>query len=332
MSLENVWQLHLKNPVIVPGQLHGELDSKRAGAAHVTRIGDRLRMVYWGTGSDGKHRILAAEAPLESPNDWKPLGSLIGCQPEIVHNSTGPGFPFLLPLNERRWLLYFCGWGHTPGKRLPNTTSLAISDDAGKTWRYHDANPILPLDHPYDREATGSLWILNESGRLRMYYTAIARYVPRPEGVMTGHGEVIPEIGIGYAESEDGIRWTKPFDDWVVSPRRFGVEPYEYICSKPSVLVEDCGATKRYTIWVNTFGTAYRVHRLTSHDGIHWEWGARVGPDGELGTGAPGGFDDVQRSYPVMVRHGEICHCWYTGNGFGATGMGYAHAKCASTQ
>ena len=77
-------------------------------------------------------------------------------------------------------------------------------------------------------------------------------------------------------------------------------------------------------MWVNTFGTAYRVHRLGSSDGIHWDWTERYGPDGELAVGDGGSFDDEQRSYPsVVLANGEL-RCWYTGNKFGVTGMGYA--------
>ena len=77
-------------------------------------------------------------------------------------------------------------------------------------------------------------------------------------------------------------------------------------------------------MWVNTFGTAYRVHRLTSPDGLHWQWAKRYGPDGEFGTGDDGTFDDHQRSYPSIVSANEGLRCWFTGNIFGATGMGYA--------
>ncbi len=170
---------------------------------------------------------------------------------------------------------------------------------------------------------TGSVWVFFEEGTFRMYYTAIGHYFERPSGVETGHGDLIPEIGIAYAESQDGIHWEKPFDDLVVRPRGFAVSPYEYICSKPCVVREGDG----YILWVNTFGTAYRVHRLFSADGIHWEWAERVGPDGELGAGEPGAFDDHQRSYPTIVRYGDEYRCWYTGNGFGTGGIGYAVAK-----
>ena len=36
------------NPIIAPGQLHGDLDVKRAGAAHVVRVDDAYQMYYWG--------------------------------------------------------------------------------------------------------------------------------------------------------------------------------------------------------------------------------------------------------------------------------------------
>jgi hypothetical protein len=180
---------------------------------------------------------------------------------------------------------------------------------------------LIPLDRPWDSEGTGSVWVLHDEGRYRMYYTAIGAYGPAPAGVATGHGATVPRIGIGYAESADGLHWHKPLDDLMVEPRGFGVEPWEYIVSKPCVLRQPDG---RYLLWVNTFGTAYRVHRLHSDDGLHWQWLDRVGPDGELGHGPDGVFDSHQRSYPTILRHGDELRCWYTGNGFGGTGIGYA--------
>lgn len=318
------WTIDPENPVIPPGKLHPGLDGTRAGAAHVIETPDGFRMVYWGSTRDGQNHILQADAPFDSPNRWAPRGHpLIGPQPDMVVNCHGPGFPFLLPVADSRCLLYYTGWGERPDGKLPNTTGVAVSDDAGATWAYHGEHPVIPLDRPYDAEGTGSLWVLFEGDRYRMYYTAIGRYFSRPEGVQTGHGDTIPEIGIAYAESADGIHWEKPIDRLMIAPRGFDVEPYEYICSKPCVIK----LGDRYVMWVNTFGTAYRVHRLTSTDGLHWEWGERHGPDGELGVGEEGAFDDRQRSYPTVVSRDGVLHCWFTGNGFGATGMGYAVAN-----
>ena len=314
------WNIPQAEPVIYPGMLHPRFDQARAGAAHVVRLGDKYRMAYWGS-AESRNYILQAETVVDKPNAWQPVSTaLIGPQEDTSHNCTGPSFPFLLPLTTDNWLLYFTGWGRRADGKLPNTTGVAISNDAGKNWHYHSEHPVIPLDKPYDAEGTGSLWILRENGLLRMYYTAIGKYVSRPDGVETGHGDTIPEIGIAYAQSYDGLHWEKPVKNLLVTPRGFGVTPYEYICSKPCVIKEQNG----YTMWVNTFGTAYRVHRLVSEDGLNWQWAKRYGPAGELGIGADGAFDDHQRSYPSMVSSNGKWHCWFTGNGFGATGIGYA--------
>lgn len=319
------WRFGDHNPILAPGLNHDGLVTTFAGAGHVVRKGDGYQMIYWAKDAQGGNHIVRAVASIDQPDVWHADGGpLLSPQPGTEHNHFGPGFPFLLPVDDRRVLLYFCGWGKPrAGGKLPNTTGVAISDDGGRTFRYHDQHPVLPLDRDYDQTGTGSVWVEREGRLLRMWYTAIGAYFNRPEGVKTGHGDVIPRIGIAYAESDDGLTWRKPVDDLVIKPRGFDVEPYEYICSKPAMVRHDDGT---YTMWVNTFGTAYRVHRLTSGDGIRWTWSPRVGPDGELGVGRAGTFDDVQRSYPCILRHGNELRCWYTGNGFGRTGIGYAVA------
>ncbi len=314
------WSFDPDNKVIEPGRLYGDLDARRAGAAHVLRLGDRYWMYYWGTGSDGYHRIFLAESPVDKPNAWTPLGSVLERQPDTDYNHQGPGFPFVLPCEDGPWMMYFCGWGkEREDGKLPNTTGLAFSDDGGRSFYYRHDEPILALDRAWDREGTGSVCVLREEDVFGMYYTSLGTYFDKPQGVQTGHGDVIPRIGVGYAVSEDGIEWTKPLGDLMVSPRGFDTEPYEYICSKPFIVREGAG----YRMWVHTFGTAYRVRSLIGSDGLHWRW-QDSGPEGEFGVGTPGAFDDRQRCYVSVVEHNGEYRCWYTGNGFGATGMGYA--------
>ena len=314
------WQLHGDTPVIAPGALHGDLDAAGAGACHVLQLGDAYRMYYWGRGVAG-NVILMAERPIDDAGAWQPVGGpLLRPQPDVPWNVGGPSFPFVLPVDESTWLMYFGAWGKPRGDgRLPNTTGLAISSDAGLTWRYHGTEPVLPLDRPWDTNGTGSVWVLRDNGAFRMYYTSIGEYFPRPEGVRTGHGDVIPRIGIGYAVSADGVSWEKPHDGLLIEPRGFGTDPYEYISSKPCILRD--GDTWR--MWLSTFGHAYRIRNLTSPDGLLWEWQPSPA-DGDLGIGAPGCFDDHQRSYASVLKIPEGYRLWYTGNGFGSTGMGVA--------
>ena len=310
--------------MIQPGELHGDLDTKRAGAGHVIQVGDTYRMYYWGTGSDGYHHICLAESPIDAPNAWHACGSVLDRQPGTEYNDQGPGFPFVVPLENGPWLMYICGWGmpREDGK-LPNTTGIAFSDDAGKSFYYRHEAPILGTDRPWDSEGTGSVFVRRESEQFQMYYTSIGHYFDKPENVETGHGDVIPRIGVGFATSDDGVNWEKPQDDLMVSPRGFETQPYEYISSKPFLLKEDKG----WRMWLHTFGTAYRVRSLFGCDGLNWEW-QESGIDGEFGIGKKGCFDDQQRCYVSVVKFGDTYRCWYTGNGFGQTGMGYAEGTC----
>jgi len=307
------------NPVIRPGQIHAGLDSRRAGGCHVLDLGDRFRIYYWGGGSSG-NVILAAESPIDTPNAWKPFGGcMLEAQPGTEHNCGGPSFPFVVPIDDRRWHMYFCAWGRPKQDgRLPNTTNLAVSDDAGLTWRYHGRNPIIALDRPWDCEGTGSVAVVRAGPEFRMYYTAIGEYFPRPAGVETGHGDMIPRIGIGLAVSRDGVEWTK-HDGWVVTPRGFDAVPYEYINSKPFVMPDGNG----WRMWISSFGPAYRIQELSSMDGIGWQHLVTCADD-YLAVGQAGAFDAHQRSYASVVSRDGIYHLWYTGNQFGDTGMGHA--------
>ncbi|MCG3147672.1 MAG: hypothetical protein PCFJNLEI_01113 [Verrucomicrobiae bacterium] len=318
------WTFEPRNPVIRPRQLHGEWDLNGTAAGHVLDLGDCYRMYYWGSSRQG-NVILMAESPKDRPNDWRPRGGvLLGRQLETEHNHHGPGFPFVFPVAGNRWHMVYCGWGKPrPDGVIPNTTNLAVSDDAGLTWRYQPPVPMIPLDQAYDQLVTGSVWVVRVGDEFRMYYTALGEYIHAPPGVKTGHGEWIPRIGIGYATSHDGLTWQKPFRDHLIAPRGFDADPYEYINSKPCVIREEDG----WRMFISTFGHAYRVRSLVSADGLHWE---RVpsGPAGDLGVGAPGAFDDHQRSYASVIKEGDRYHLWYTGNRFGATGMGYACGRC----
>jgi len=316
------WKVETSGPVIAPGRLHPAFDARRAGACHIVSTWDHLRMYYWGTGEKG-NVILAAETPADKPNEWTAIGGpLLEAQPDTVHNSGGPSFPFIVQMDEKCWHMYFAAWGDPkPDQKLPNTTNLAISHDAGLTWKYYDANPVIGLDKPWDREGTGSVSVIKHKDELWMYYTAIGEYFHRPDGVKTGHGETIPRIGIGLAVSRDGINWKK-HDGLVLAPRGFGADPYEYINSKPFVLPEENG----FRMWFSSYGFAYRIQEAWSNDGINWQH-CTTKADSYLGTGSSGSFDGIQRSYASVVKKENTYHMWYTGNNFGTTGIGYAVGK-----
>ena len=272
-------------------------------------------MFYWGRG-DRRNVILSAESIWENLNRWKGFGYPL-LEPESKpYNINGPSFPFVVKVDENIFFMYFVGWGKSTEGKIPNTTGLAISKDKGKTWRYYKKNPILKLDKPWDREGTGSVCVIRRKDEFWMYYTAISEYFHRPEGVKTGHGDVIPKICIALAFSKNGVDWEKYGP--ILSPRGFDAEPYEYIVSKPFILEEEWG----YRMWFNSFGQYYRIQEAYSFDGIRFEFTTKK-LDDYFGTGKSGDFDDEQRSYACVVKK-NFYHMWYTGNDFGTAGIGYA--------
>ncbi|MCG3147671.1 MAG: hypothetical protein PCFJNLEI_01112 [Verrucomicrobiae bacterium] len=319
------WSAHARNPVVRPGQLNPPYDSKLAGGACVIAVGDLLRLYYWGGGADGLNYICMAEAGAGNDQQWRGFGAVLSRQADNPFNSTGPAAPMVVPVTDKRWLMYVVGKGVMPRRGYLNDVILcAESTDAGWTWNYLGREPVIPRDRPYDQDGTASMFVMYEAGRFRMWYTAF-QYRPAAEAAWMErvvHGRPpgrIPYLGIAYAESADGLTWSKPVAQLVVRPREDRVKPVEHWVAKPWIVRL---AAADYRLWVCCIGTTYRIHALRSRDGVAWSWEQPAG-EPDLNVGAPGAFDDAMVGYPCVLRIGDELHCWYTGNGYGAAGIGH---------
>jgi len=320
------WDFDENNPVIRPGQLNGELDANVTAAANVVQLGDRYLMFYWSEGR-GKNWICMAESPVERPNEWRGLGHVIGPNENDGTRAQGARWPWALALDEKTVFLYYLSRGvMTRDEPFPNTPCLAISEDGGETWREPSPSPVIGMDTPYDRKTIGTQCIVRVGDKLHMYYTAAGNYVERPPGLEVYGKGPLAEIGIGLAVSDDGLTWQKPYDHFLIPPRLFATEPYETKVAKPCVVRDG----DLWRMWVSCLSKHYRTCSLVSHDAIHWHW-QPAGVEGDFGTGPPGSFDDQQRCYAMVVKHGHEYRCWYTGSKYGATGMGYALGTAPST-
>lgn len=336
-TLPITWHFDENNPVIRPGQLHGDFDAKRVSCCSVIRLGDVFRMYYWAEDDHGHYYIAQAEAEVNNPSRWVPRGIVLERQPDKPHNSQGPCYAQVIARDDGPWLMYVCTWGTArPDGKLPYATNLVLSYDRGQTWQYHGDEPVFPHTEWWNKEGTGSVCVLRDGDVYRAYFTSFAEYKKPPEEAkkLSFHAafyEAIPNVGIGYAESKDGVHWYYPLDRWAVKARGFHLDFYEYLLSKPWVIKDGAG----YRMWCGALGIRYRIRSLTSEDALNWtfhdDWVFEDAQNGGRGgIGAPGTFDDVQRSYPMVIKDGRTYHCWYTGNWFGqtgkdyTTGMGYA--------
>jgi len=307
--------------ILAPG-FAGDESLGRLSAPCVIKLDDgRLRMYFWTTNSSGNRReyLFAAEAAADSPAKWELLGDgpLLGPATGGEVRDKGPSFPWVLQRADAPWLLYYCAWGSwaTTGE-LSNRTSLASSNDQGRTWQVVK-EPLLPLGPPgsFDAGLTGSVCVLRfGSTDYRMWYTAGERYE-----IFDGRKRGI--VHLGYATSQDGASWRrhpKPH----LSPRLDLAQPYEAVVSKPSVLV----LNGVFHMWLSVFqmeGRGYRLGYARSEDGVNWQRAL----DREILPLTPGGFDSVNQSYPNVIEMNDELWMFYVGNSFGSTGIGWATMK-----
>jgi predicted GH43/DUF377 family glycosyl hydrolase len=306
------WEKH-GLPVIEPG-LSGKHDQSFARAGHVLEMGDETyRMYYVGRSASGQTSICMATAPVNQPTRWSPWpdNPVFVVEDPNAFDSLGVDWPCVVRVTEKTWYMYYSGHGKPTHKgRRSLRTGLAISQDAGLTWRRHGVDAVLPLgeDTQWDVHWTASMFVLKGKDKWRMWYAG-SRYSEKSE---VGPGEIIQ---IGLALSDDGLHWEKYDENPVIRPRKDLVQPFEHLVTKPNVVVEN----GLYRMWFMT-GPPTRIGYAESRDGIHWDrWNEQAGIDV-----SPEGWDSKMIEYAFVLPHREGYRMWYTGNGFGKTGMGFA--------
>jgi hypothetical protein len=181
---------------------------------------------------------------------------------------------------------------------------LALSDDDGATFRRVSQAPILERDE-VDPYLTASPYVTVENGRWRMWYVSCSRW----ETIV---GAPRHYYHIRYAESNDGIRWERD--------GRVAIDfanANEYALARPFVFRRPNG----YEMWFSHRGSAYRLARARSRDGLSWS----REPEPLLDV-SPSGWDSEMVAYAARIEAGGRQFLLYNGNGYGATGIGYASA------
>lgn len=97
--------------------------------------------------------------------------------------------------------------------------------------------------------------------------------------------------------------------------------PAKYAIAKPCVLIINGQVVMCYSYR----GDFYRPGLAVSSDGRSWtRRDQRVGI--EL---SPSGWDSDMLCYPFVLEHGEHFFMFYNGNGYGASGLGFARIEKA---
>lgn len=241
----------------------------------------------------------------ESSDPILPLGSLgafddSGIMPSSIVTCDGLKY------------LYFVGWTQRASVPYHNSIGLAISRDGGNSYTKEFEGPVIATSHlePY---FTGTCYVMKEMGTWKAWYLSCTKWE-----VINNKPE--PYYHIKYAESNDGILWN-----------RRGVIAIDYRTMDEGGIVSASVIRGKddYKMWyAYRKADGYRVDRRSSYkigyaesnDGIVWER-----KDNESGiTTSESGWDSEMIAYPNVVEYKNRRFMFYNGNGFGATGIGYA--------
>lgn len=280
----------------------------------VDPIGEGALRIYFGTRDEhNRTRTTFVEVDAEDPRRVRyvhdrpvmELGAL-GC-----FDDSGVMPSWLVSRGDEK-LLYYIGWN--VGQTVPyrNAIGLAVSRDGGRTFQRRFDGPIM------DRTATEPQFVacptvLVEGGTWRMWYLGCTRWI-------RVDGKAEPLYHLRYATSDDGVSW-----------RRDGTVAIDYKDEDEGGLVrasvlKDGG---RYRMWFSRRARSgyrsdprrsYRIGYAESLDGVRWE---RMDHAAGIDV-SPEGWDSQMLCYPHVYRRGDGLHMVYNGNGFGASGMGWA--------
>lgn len=204
--------------------------------------------------------------------------------------------------------LYFVGWSVKNTVPFDNHAGLAVSQNHGSFKK--SPAPVIPKTQT-EPLFNGTIEVLDDHGLFRGYYMCGLNW-------RKIQGRMEPFYDLRYAESRNGV-------DWQRSGRvAIGLDGEEAGVCKASVL-----KLKKYHMWYSFRGCksyregkkgSYRIGYADSQDGISWSR-----KDELLGLGVSAdGWDCQMTAYPSVVDMGEALVLFYSGNGFGATGIGVA--------
>ena len=141
-------------------------------------------------------------------------------------------------------------------------SQLAITDIKGKLYFFQEQPEVLPKqvispDRTSDGHGVAVGTVIHDGGRYRMWYLAL----PDPN-------DREPKKMVAYAESDNGLTWTKPDLD-VVNTKSFKNNYCNLGLDSPTVFIDpDSPSSHRYRATGDGAGGYYTAH---STDGLYWE-------------------------------------------------------------
>ena len=210
-------------------------------------------------------------------------------------------------LDTKRVYLYYTGFQKLDKIAFSNFSGLAISNDGGNTFKRVSQAPVIDRadEGLYTRAGLSTIY---EDGIFKCCYSV-------GSGWYYIAGKERPIYDVNYIESEDGIHFKNQ------GVKAISVDlSVEHGLGRPQIvkLFGDtyCFYTRR------TLDFKYFIGVSKQKENKEWE---RI--DDWLNTiehGKPGEFDEEMIYFPSVLDTGKHVFLFYTGNGYGKDGIGFA--------
>jgi len=204
--------------------------------------------------------------------------------------------------------MYYVGFQLVKKVKFLAYSGLAISKDNGESFCRFQKNPVMDrTDNAVYIRAIHT--VLKDNGIWKVWYSV-------GNGWEMINGAPYPQYDIRYTESKDGIH----FED-SVGTHCIGVRDNEYRIGRPRVRKTSFGYEMRYTF--DTLDKQYTTGYAESVDGMNW-----IRKDDKTGIKrSESGWDCEMVCYPVVLDTKDATYMFYSGNGMGRTGVGYAELE-----
>jgi predicted GH43/DUF377 family glycosyl hydrolase len=202
--------------------------------------------------------------------------------------------------------MYYVGFQLVNNVKFLAYSGLAVSRDQGENFERVQQTPIMDRS-PNALFIRAIHTVIQENDIYRIWYSV-------GNGWESINGRLYPQYDIRYTESKDGINFD---DDLGISCVTNASN--EYRIGRPRVRKLDDGRFEmRFTS--DTYQKEYRSGIAYSDDGVNW---IRSDEKPDLNISAEG-WDSEMVCYPVILKTNYGTYMFYSGNGMGASGVGYA--------
>ena len=214
----------------------------------------------------------------------------------------------IVTVNGTKYLYYF-GFQLVKQVRFLMFTGVAISTDGGKSFKRHANVPVLDRNNT-DLYIRSLPHVMHENNTFKTWYSGVNEWTD----VL---GKELPVGNIRFTESADGLNFNR--DNFVTCLEPL---PEEFSLSRAYVFKHDNQYKMLFSCRLRS-NDMYRLGYAESSDGKMWQRN-----DSKIQVGAPSGnWDKDMICYTSLITIKGKNYLFYNGNGFGASGFGYAEVN-----